>query len=102
MEENKMNIKDYGYNGETNVEECMVARVITTHRDRYEIVSDKGSGYAQLKRGCYYDNPEAIYPTTGDFVLVEWNDSLDFIHTDRVKTYQRYIKAVPQLFLELL
>ena len=77
MEENKMNIKDYGYNGETNVEECMVARVITTHRDRYEIVNDKGNGYAQLKRGCYYDNPEAIYPTTGDFVLVEWNDSGD-------------------------
>lgn len=92
-----MNIKDYGYNGETNVEECMVARVITTHRDRYEIVSDKGSGYAQLKRGCYYDNPEAIYPTTGDFVLVEWNDSGDSMIKKTLKRSSSFSRANPTI-----
>lgn len=92
-----MNIKDYGYNGETNVEECIVARVITTHRDRYEIVSDKGNGYAQLKRGCYYDNPEAIYPTTGDFVLVEWNDSGDSMIKKTLKRSSSFSRANPTI-----
>ena len=60
-----MNIKDYGlkenlikkYEGQT------IARIIATHKDRYEIVCNQGQGYA----------PNSIYPTTGDFVIIEWN-----------------------------
>ncbi len=81
-----MNIKDYGFKGETsNIENKLVARIIATHKDRYEIVCDKGEGYAKIKRGCFYDNPESIYPTTGDFVLIEWNDTGDSMICETLK-----------------
>ena len=72
-----MNIKDYGLKDNIleNVDkDKIIARIITTHKDRYEIVCDKGFGFARIKRGKYYDNPNSIYPTTGDFVLIKWND----------------------------
>lgn len=89
-----MNIKDYGlkdnlikkYEGQT------IARIIATHKDRYEIVCNKGQGYAQIKRGCYYDNPNSIYPTTGDFVIIEWNsngDSMIFETLRRESSFSR-------------
>ena len=89
-----MNIKDYGlkdnlikkYEGQT------IARIIATHKDRYEIICNKGQGYAQIKRGCYYDNPNSIYPTTGDFVIIEWNsngDSMIFETLRRESSFSR-------------
>lgn len=74
-----MNIKDYGFKEEKLVGKTngIPARIITTYRDRYEIVSDKGKGFARLKKGSFYDNPNAVYPTIGDFVMIEWNDMGD-------------------------
>ena len=74
-----MNIKDYGLkeNIIKNNNVNNIARIIATHKDRYEIVCNNGQGYAKIKRGCYYDNPNSIYPTIGDFVIVEWNESGD-------------------------
>ena len=71
-----MNIKDYGLkeNLIKNIDKSKtIARIIATHKDRYEIVCNNGQGFAKIKRGCYYDNPNSIYPTTGDFVIIEWN-----------------------------
>ena len=74
-----MNIKDYGLKEEKIAGKIneIPARIITTYRDRYEIVSDKGKGFARLKKGSFYDNPNAIYPTIGDFVMIEWNSMGD-------------------------
>ena len=83
-----MNIKDYGIK-ENLIKKIsndkIVARIIATHKDRYEIVCNNGQGFAQIKRGCYYDNPNSIYPTTGDFVLIEWNDSGDSMIYETLK-----------------
>lgn len=83
-----MNIKDYGLKDSllknVNKEE-IVARIISTHKDRYEIVCNNGKGYAKIKRGCYYDNPNSIYPTTGDFVLIEWNNTGDSMIYETLK-----------------
>ena len=75
-----MNIKDYGL--KENIlkkidKNKTIARIIATHKDRYEIACNNGNGFAKIKRGCYYDNPNSVYPTTGDFVLIEWNESGD-------------------------
>ena len=78
-----MNIKDYGFKGDTNNEN--IARIIATHKDRYEIVCNKGQGFARIKRGKFYDNPDSIYPTTGDFVLIEWNDTGDSMIYETLK-----------------
>ena len=83
-----MNIKDYGLkeNMITSIDEDkIVARIIATHKDRYEIVCNNGQGFAKIKRGCYYDNPNSIYPTTGDFVLIEWNDTGDSMIYETLK-----------------
>ena len=74
-----MNIQDYGFKGNiNNYIDKIVARVIAVHKDRYEIVSNNGKGFAKIKRGAYFDNPNSIYPTTGDFVLIEWKRKFFF------------------------
>lgn len=83
-----MNIKDYGLkeNLIKNIDESKtIARIIATHKDRYEIVCDKGQGFSKIKRGCYYDNPKSIYPTTGDFVIIEWNPTGDSMICETLK-----------------
>ena len=82
-----MNIKDYGLkeNIIKNNNVNNIARIIATHKDRYEIVCNNGQGFARIKRGCYYDNPNSIYPTTGDFVLIEWNDTGDSMIIERIE-----------------
>ena len=82
-----MNIKDYGLkeNIIKNNNINNIARIIATHKDRYEIVCNNGQGFARIKRGCYYDNPNSIYPTTGDFVLIEWNDTGDSMIIETLK-----------------
>ena len=83
-----MNVKDYGLkeNLIKNVDENkMIARIIATHKDRYEIVCDNGQGFAKIKRGCYYDNLNSIYPTTGDFVVIEWNSTGDSMIFETLK-----------------
>ena len=83
-----MNIKDYGLK-ENILEKIdkskIIARIIATHKDRYEIVCNNGSGFAKIKRGCYYDNPNSVYPTTGDFVLIEWNEFGDSMIYETLK-----------------
>ena len=83
-----MNIKDYGLNENLikNIDESKtIARIIATHKDRYEIVCNNGQGFAKIKRGCYYDNPNSIYPTTGDFVIIEWNSTGDSMICETLK-----------------
>ena len=83
-----MDIKDYGLKDnilEKTNKDKTIARIIATHKDRYEIVCNNGQGFAQIKRGCYYDNPNSIYPTTGDFVLIEWNDTGDSMIYETLK-----------------
>ena len=83
-----MNIKDYGFKENlkrNNINGRIPARIIATHKDRYEIVCDKGNGFAKIKRGCFYDNPNSDYPTTGDFVLIEWNENGESMITETLK-----------------
>ena len=83
-----MNIKDYGLkeNLIKNIDESKtIARIIATHKDRYEIVCNNGQGFAKIKRSCYYDNPNSIYPTTGDFVIIEWNSTGDSMICETLK-----------------
>jgi len=82
-----MNIKDYGFkeNLYEGINENKVARIIATHKDRFEIVSNNGKGFAKIKRGSFYDNSDSIYPTTGDFVLIEWNENGDSMIYETLK-----------------
>ena len=56
------------------------ARITAVHKERYEVISEKGAGYAVLKRGGYQGkNAAEEFPAVGDFVAlrpVETGDSL--------------------------
>ena len=92
-----MNIRDYGFKEEKYAkiadETKMPARIVATYRERFEIVCDKGKTFAKLKRGSYYDNPNAIYPTIGDFVMIEWNDSGDSMILETLKRESSFSRA---------
>lgn len=50
-----MNIEDYGFKKENYIIDGagIPARIITTYRDRYEIICNKGKTFARLKKGSY-------------------------------------------------
>ena len=84
-----MNIKDYGFDFNTNFDNIGTpARIASVHKGRFGIVSDFGEGFAQLKGKEYYYANE-MFPTVGDFVLIDHNRDGDsrIIKTLPRKTY---------------
>lgn len=68
-----MNIENYGFipsmvqdNGIS-----IPARITTCHKNKFKFVCDNGEGLAHLKTSEYFVGNE-IYPTTGDFVLIDY------------------------------
>ncbi len=51
------------------------ARVTAVHKERYELVCERGECSAVLKSSVYFNGGDQPFPTTGDFVLLDWNDS---------------------------
>ncbi len=54
--------------------EGISAQVTAAHRGRYDIVSDRGADPARIKGSKYYNRDE-VFPTTGDFVMLDWQES---------------------------
>jgi len=68
-----MDFVNYGFESSMMPEDSqgIPARITAVHRGRYEVVCELGQGLASLKAGEYY-NGEELFPTTGDFVLIDW------------------------------
>lgn len=66
-----MNIADYGF----EIDTADVARVISVHRERFEIACAQGITFARLMRAGTYHGEE--YPTVGDFVKIRYVDNGD-------------------------
>ena len=62
-----INIETYGFTRDLLPAgtDGTVARITAVYKDRFEIVSAHGNGYARLKKGSYYAGDEP-FPTTGD------------------------------------
>ncbi len=82
-----MNIKDYGFDYQIDINNTSgtPARITAVHKGRFGIVSDCGEGFAKLKGKEYYYGNE-IFPTTGDFVLIDHNKDGD---SRIIKTLER-------------
>ncbi len=68
-----MNIKDYGFIP-SMVQDNSIgipARITACHKNKFEFICDNGEGLAHLKTSEYFMGNE-IYPTTGDFVLIDY------------------------------
>lgn len=83
----EINIEAYGFTPDLLPAgtDGTAARVTAVYKDRFEIICSHGTGYARLKKGAYYSGKEP-FPTTGDFVLLSWQDNGDSII---YKTLQR-------------
>jgi ribosome biogenesis GTPase len=82
-----LNLVDYGFIP-TMVSEDITgtpARITAVHRERYELVCESGHTYGRLKASVYYGGLED-FPTTGDFVLVNYNPNGD---SQIIKTLNR-------------
>ena len=71
-----MNINDYGIMPNTQNLPGIPARVTAVHKERYEIVCEYGITHARLKTKAYYVDTQD-FPTTGDFVMVNYIDNGD-------------------------
>jgi len=54
------------------------ARVTAVHKERYQLICRRGEVYARLKAGVYFkEGPAELFPTVGDFVLLQYEESGD-------------------------
>ncbi len=86
-----MNITDYGFNHSLfpdNYGRGIPARITASYRDRYDIICEYGAGPARLKGSEYY-NKDEVFPTTGDFVMIDWQENSESRITSTLprKTY---------------
>ena len=70
------------------------ARVTAVHRERWEVISRHGEGFARLKSGVYYAGEET-FPTVGDFVLLDHNPSGDSRITATLPRRTVFLRADP-------
>jgi len=84
------NIEDYGISPikeSTDPSDPIPARITAVHRERYEVVCQHGEIGARLKSGIYYNGAaDELFPTVGDYVLLQYNPSGDSLI---VKTEER-------------
>ena len=57
------------------------ARITAVHKERYEIVCAEGLTHARLKSSVYFNGGRVEFPTTGDFVLIDYNPCGDSLIT---------------------
>lgn len=83
-----IDLRDYGFIP-TMLPECasgILARITAVYKERYEIICEQGQTYARLKTSVYFGEGYENFPTTGDFVLINYNNSGD---SQIIKTLER-------------
>lgn len=86
-----IDLKDYGFIPTMIQEDVkgLPARITAVHKERYELICEYGQTYGRLKASIYYKEQYEIFPTTGDFVLIQYNESGD---SQIIKTLERKSK----------
>ena len=76
-----IDLADYGFRQEMLPDDAcgLPARVIITHRERYTLICGHGECAGILKPSVYYNDSSGgeTFPTTGDFVLIDYNPAGD-------------------------
>lgn len=90
-----MNLVDYGFtptmylSNDFLQDNYIPARVTAVHKERYALVCEHGDCFGKLKSSNYFDGGSEEFPTTGDFVLINYNLSGD---SQIIKTLPRKSK----------
>lgn len=79
-----MNLNDYGFQSHNFPEHnCGIpARVTSVHKERYAIICEYGQTYARLKTKAYFADKYRDFPTTGDFILIQYVPNGDSLILD--------------------
>lgn len=82
---------DYGFNNDMIPERAsgIPARITAVHKERYELVCEHGQVFGRLKTSVYYASCDEAFPTTGDFVMIDYvsNGDSRIIKTLKAKSY---------------
>ena len=86
-----INLIDYGFMPTMMSEyaEGILARVTAVHKERYELISERGQIYGKLKASVFFNTQSEqyeLFPTTGDFVVIQLNPNGDSLI---LKTFSR-------------
>ena len=84
-------LKNYGFISAMipEGEEGIPARITAVYKERYELICEYGQAFGRLKKSIYYNEGHESFPTTGDFVLIQYNQSGD---SQIIKTLKRKSK----------
>lgn len=76
-----IDLKNYGFDPDILPPDAngIPARITAVFKERYEIICEHDSKYARLKSSVYYGSGQEDFPTTGDFVLINYINSGDSI-----------------------
>lgn len=83
-----LNLEDYGFTSSMMPEDTdgIPTRVTAVHKERYELICEYGYIFGRLKSSIYYFGGLEAFPTTGDFVLIDYNPRGDSLI---IKTLKR-------------
>lgn len=98
IDRNLSSIQKYGFwDNEYAIcdEGTMTARVVAVHRERYELICNKGFVYGRLKSSVYYNSVSETYPTVGDFVLIKYVETGDSIITKTLERRTVFLRKDP-------
>lgn len=70
-----MSLIDYGFKQEYDQydKNTTYARVIAVHKESYNLITEYGECMGKLKSSVYFNNYTQAFPTTGDFVEIQYN-----------------------------
>jgi ribosome biogenesis GTPase len=71
------------------------ARVTAVHKERYELICPYGPTHGRLKSGLYYTEKSPVFPTTGDFVLINYNPLGDSPIIDTLERFSYFSRKDP-------
>jgi ribosome biogenesis GTPase len=86
-----INLADYGFLPQNYLihTERTYARVTAVHKESYNLITEHGECRAILKSSVYFNNCTEEFPTTGDFVEIQYNKEG---HSLIIKTLKRKSK----------
>ncbi len=77
--------------------QAIPARVTAVHKERYELICERGACYGRLKSAVYFNGGAQEFPTTGDFVLIQHNDQGDSMITQTLPRRSYFARKNPTL-----
>ena len=87
-----MNLTDYGFSPQTYEADPQgtYARVSAVHKGLYCLVTEHGECNGKLKSSIYHNNRNEEFPTTGDFVEIQYNTAGDSLITKTLKRKSKF------------